>query len=87
LDACPDGRLLAGEPLNSVIWQGRNQALHWEEGSFKPQVVACFAKLEAAFGPRFSLTGASSNLAKDVLDLLGWIDHPTYAADMQTLIG
>lgn len=36
LAACPDGRLVGSQPIKKVIWQGRNHALHWEDGRWKP---------------------------------------------------
>ena len=35
-------RLIGKVCLDEVIWQGRNQALHWEEGQFSQKVEACF---------------------------------------------
>ena len=42
---CPDGRILVGMSLHEVIWQARNQALHWEDGSFHPPTKNCFQAL------------------------------------------
>ena len=38
---CPDGRTVYGIPLSEVIWQARNQALHWEDGSFHEPTTKC----------------------------------------------
>src|ERR1700730_14801896 len=45
LAACPDGRLIGSQSVKNVIWQGRNQAIHWDEGNFKRPVVNCFRTL------------------------------------------
>lgn len=29
--SCPAGRAIGGSTLKDVIWQGRNQAIHWDE--------------------------------------------------------
>lgn len=42
LAAAPNGRMIGSQPLKEVIWQGRNQGLHWEEQSFRPPVDNCF---------------------------------------------
>jgi hypothetical protein len=49
----PDGRLVAGMPLHEVVWQARNQALHWEDGKFHEATDKCFqslAKENGVFG-------------------------------------
>jgi len=60
LAKCPTGRSVGAEVLRTVIWQARNQALHWEEGTFSPPVGACppsasstsFARFMAGAPPR-----------------------------------
>lgn len=37
-NTCPPGRIIGGQELKEIIWQGRNQALHWEDGSFQNPV-------------------------------------------------
>lgn len=91
LDRCPDGRSIGtgtgSAKLKSVVWQARNQSMHYEEGSFNPPVINCFAKLEASFGSKFSLSeNAGKNLAHDVIQELGWKDYLRYESDMQSLI-
>lgn len=51
---CPAGRLIGSTSLSDVIWCGRNQALHWEDGSFNDEVTACFEKLAAEINPTFA---------------------------------
>jgi hypothetical protein len=87
LNNCPDGRSIGSEKLKNVIWQGRNQSMHYEEGNLKQSVKNCFANLESTFGSQFSLILHSrKNLAHHVIDLLGWKDYATYEADMRTLL-
>ena len=45
LDACQDGRMIRGDVLKNVIWYGRNQSLHFEEGNYRKPLIACFRKL------------------------------------------
>ncbi len=88
LATCPTGRPIGSETLRNVIWQGRNQAEHFEEGSFKPAVVQCFANLEKSVGPQFSLpTQPAKNLAAHVIDALKWHTYEAYEKDMAALLG
>ena len=85
LSACPYGRAVGKETLKNIIWQGRNQAMHFEEGKYKKSVVGCFKNLKIDFGDRFSLS--DKNLAYDVLMLLGWESYAAYEKDMKLLLG
>jgi hypothetical protein len=86
LAAAPDGRFLQGISLKEIVWQGRNQAIHCEEGRFNPPVTALFNRLEIACGPEFSLqTHTGQSRAKQVVKLLGWTNYQSYRCDMQLL--
>jgi hypothetical protein len=90
LSRCPNGRYIGtgdrAEKLKNVIWQSRNQTMHYEEGRYKPPVINCFRNLEASCGSKFSLTQNSrKNLAHDVIQELGWKDYSKYESDMQSL--
>jgi hypothetical protein len=87
LAAAPDGRFIGSSALKSIIWQARNQSMHYEEGAPKQPVKAFFATLEQEHGPQFSLSVyAVQSRAKQVLALLGWNDYQSYLADMTTLL-
>ncbi|MHB8950197.1 MAG: hypothetical protein ACYC4S_14175 [Rhodoferax sp.] len=87
LAAAPDGRFIKSATVKSIVWQARNQAMHFEEGAPKQPVKDLFAILEAEHGPQFSLSlhGAQSR-AKQVLDLLGWNEYSAYLTDMSLLL-
>ncbi|MBW4541598.1 MAG: hypothetical protein KME43_20995 [Myxacorys chilensis ATA2-1-KO14] len=90
LSKCPDGRIIGtgtdAEKLKNVIWQARNQSVHYEEGNFSSAVTTCFAKLEASCGSQFSLAlNSGKNLAHDVIQELGWKDYSKYESDIQSL--
>lgn len=88
LPACPTGRMLNHESLKNIIWQARNQAIHYEEGNPHPPVRACFANLTNDYGQQFDITIAPvSNKSKMVLDLLGWQTYTNYENDMESLLG
>lgn len=88
LKNCPNGRPIGRETLKNVIWQARNQSMHYEEGSFNCHVEKCFANLAADYGDEFSLNiHARENLAsKVVIDLLGWDKYSIYEADIKELL-
>jgi hypothetical protein len=41
----PTGRLIGSQNLSVVIWEGRNQAMHWETGEARRLTEACFETL------------------------------------------
>ena len=87
LGAAPAGRSIGTVPIRDIIWQARNQSMHYEEGRFKKAVIDTFAELEIEQGSQFSLsTHSMQNRAKQVLDLLGWSDYVNYIEDMRTLL-
>jgi hypothetical protein len=87
LGAAPTGRSLGSLSVRDIIWQSRNQSMHYEEGNPKKPVSDLFATLEREHGPHFSLvTHAGQNRAKQVLDVLAWTSYESYLQDMQTLL-
>lgn len=87
LVAAPPGRFVGSLAIRDIIWQARNQSMHYEEGSFKTALVDLFATLESGHGPQLSLTiHVKQNRAKQVLDVLGWVSYDSYLRDMQALL-
>jgi hypothetical protein len=84
LGRCPNGRAFGSQFLKDVIWQGRNQAMHWEEGNLSPRVRECFDKLAREVKPSFA-DYRERNMAVDVIDSLGWVDLTKFRADMHSL--
>ena len=86
LAAAPQGRILGTSSLKDIVWQARNQALHYEDGRFNPAVTVLFASLAASHGPQFSLaTHAGLCLARQIVHLLGWQTYDQYVADARLL--
>lgn len=86
LTNAPDGRLVGGIPLKKIVWQGRNQAIHFEEGNFSNHVVDLFADLEAIHGDEFSLQKhAGQSRSKQIAFLLGWQSYQTFSDDLRLL--
>ncbi len=80
-DGCPVGRVLAGLPAHEIMWQGRNQAMHWEEGNPHLPVVRCFEQLACNADVSFSRYRERS-LAFEVVNLLGWKTVADFNCDM-----
>ncbi|MCK9622893.1 MAG: hypothetical protein M0R47_20455 [Methylobacter sp.] len=87
LAAAPEGRKIGTASLKEIIWQARNQALHYEEGNFKKPVTDLFATLEAEQGAQYSLANhPNQSRAKQILSLLAWKNYAAYINDMQSLL-
>ena len=57
--------------LPTVIWEGRNQAMHHEDRQFSPGVESCFRQLQTHFGSHFDLAAHSTrSRARQVLQVL-----------------
>jgi len=88
LPACPDGRMIGSQGIKHIIWQGRNQAIHFEEGNPHAPVIACFQALDNDLGLDLaSKLTQGLNLATHVIDVLGWHSYDVYEADMISLVG
>jgi hypothetical protein len=83
LDTSPDGRTEGGVVLKNLIWQGRNQAMLWEEGNPHKAVEICFESLKVRDSVFAEYT--TRNLAFELLELLGWKDYAAFEADMLSL--
>ena len=81
LASCPNGRDVRGHPLKEVIWQGRNQSIHWEEGKFSVQVQQLFNSLTANVDPKFG-DYTTRNCAFDIVELLDWKTLGAFTTDM-----
>lgn len=87
LETAPPGRMVGSLTLRDIIWQARNQTLHYEDGTYRKSASELFGTLEREQGPQFSLTTyAKQNRAKQILDLLGWTSYEAFISDMQTLL-
>ncbi|SFH39343.1 hypothetical protein [Pontibacter chinhatensis] len=83
LTDCPDGRMVGTQALRDVIWQARNQTMHYEEGACRGPVVAVFSSLAAEFDSIFSNYN-NQNLAFEIVRLLGWTSYASFNADLLT---
>ena len=81
-DGCPVGRELVGLSVHEIIWQGRNQAMHWEEGEPHLPVVKCFEHLAANASPAFS-EFRDRSMAYEIVSLLEWKTMDDFIRDMR----
>jgi len=81
---CPDGRSIGSQAVSEVIWQARNQSIHWEDGAFKDPVENCFTRLAAEIHPEFG-DFRDRNMAYDVVSYLGWRTFADFEADLVSL--
>ena len=80
---CPEGRLINAIELREVIWHGRNQSLHWEEGEFRKPVTQCFERL-INVDPVFS-GYKTKNMAYEIVKYLQWKNFTDFEGDMMLL--
>lgn len=82
------GRLVGSQHLSSVIWNGRNQAMHFDEGEPKyTQTKNCLDILHKEFALDISdLASRPRSLAKDIIGLLGWHSYEMFANDMNEML-
>ncbi len=79
----PPGRAVGSQALREVIWEGRNHAMHWEEGSPRPDCVGCFDTLNEDFA-NLVADYRTTNVSAEVVTILGWKDVDDFVADLQT---
>lgn len=83
-DKCKDGRLIGKQRLADVIWGGRNQSLHWEDGKFLKKTTECFDRLTAEVCKNFS-GYTKRNEGLHLISHLGWTDFEKFKADLLSL--
>lgn len=83
----PYGRIITTQSLKNIVWQGRNQAIHHEEGNYNNNVKDCFTDLKNNFGVDFDLSvNSTKNLSTKVIDrVLKWHSYIDYYNDMISL--
>lgn len=84
LSACPKGRLIGSQSITDVIWQGRNQAIHWEEGQFHSATEAALKQLAKDFRSPYDQY-ASRSLAYEIISILGWQSFADFSKDLLAL--
>ena len=81
------GRLVGSQHLSSVIWNGRNQTMHFEDGKPNNQTPNCLDILHKEFSLDISdLASKPRSLAKDIIGLLGWHSYEIFANDINEML-
>lgn len=87
---CDLGREVAGLPIAQIIWDARNQALHFEENKKPPNTNTkdTFDQLVATYGNDFSLEeNEGINLARSVVrNILEWKHSEIFNSDLQSIV-
>ena len=87
IDKSPKGRKIGSLPLRDIIWQARNQAMHYEEEILRKPVTKLFSILEDEQGSQFSIMKhPRQSRAKQVLELLRWETYESYQHDMSAIL-
>jgi hypothetical protein len=91
------GRLVRGVPLGLVVYAGRNQHAHFNEGALREPSATVFERLATAHehaaatasrDPAFDLQRPGvTSYAANVTALLGWRDYEAYCADLRAMLG
>lgn len=82
----PKGELLRGVPLRDIVWEGRNQSLHYEDCNPHAAVKSLFKNLKMKFeefGTWEPWDG--TNYAARLIEILGWSDYDQYHNHMNSL--
>jgi hypothetical protein len=79
----PTGRPIGTQSLSVVIWEARNQAMHWEDLR-RREARDCFDALARDVNPKFSGYEERS-LAFDVVELLDWRTVDRFTEDLSSL--
>ncbi|MCD5972321.1 hypothetical protein [Pseudomonas quasicaspiana] len=75
------GRLVSGALARDIIWQGRNQAMHYEDvdGGWSPLFLTLNQHHAGVFTP------GNTSRAMAIIEVLGWLRFGQYEADMMDL--
>ena len=83
----PPGRIIAPLTQRDIIWQACNQTIFYKEGNYPQPVIDLFAELEISHGSKFSLSRyPRQSRAKQIIQLLEWLNYKTYISDMRLLL-
>ncbi len=82
------GKEIGSQFLSNIIWNGRNQAMHWEEGTPKNKSTKeCFETLEKEFGGQFQFTESPRNMAWELWKIINWASYEDYLSDLSIIFG
>jgi hypothetical protein len=76
--------MIGSQRLPDVIWCGRNQSLHWEDGEFSRKTTECFQLLTREVCKKFG-DYEKRNQGFHLLHHLGWADFAQFKGDLLSL--
>jgi hypothetical protein len=79
----PDTRHIGNQSIIEVIWEGRNHAMHWDEGAPRPRVQTMLNSLSSDLGTNIVI---GNNNCLSILHALGWSSTEAVINDLETLI-
>lgn len=82
---CPNGRFIGTQSLKAIIWNGRNQALHWEDSRLKPEITIFFRSLCLEHGLTHFGLFRSKSLGFAIVNILEWKTFDKFKSDMLLL--
>jgi len=83
----PPGRSIGRQHLRDVVRHGRNHCMHFEEDQPHKHTIDFLKQLEQDFGNSFPYSKKpKESLAIELIAILGWTSHETYAKDIKSLL-
>lgn len=79
----PSGSLLGSQPITGVIWEGRNHAMHWEEGRKGTPAHNMLLTLQA---DGLASVQQNKNNSLAILDALGWSSADEVVSSLEHLV-
>ena len=74
---------IGSQNVSEVIWEGRNHAMHWDEGAPRTGVQTMLGKLSADLGVTIHV---GSNNSLSILGALGWSSTDDVVRDLEALV-
>lgn len=76
-------RNIGSQSITEVIWEGRNHAMHWDEGAPRARVQAMLSSLRSDLGINVV---AGCNNCLSILGALGWSSTEAVVNDLNNLV-
>lgn len=83
----PVGEDISGTLIKQIIWEGRNQSIHYENpNEISDNVVTLFAKLDSIRGDGVIWDARSkTNFAFEIVQFLGWRTYSDFEKHLESL--
>ncbi|WP_148861228.1 hypothetical protein [Marinobacter fonticola] len=83
----PDGDDIGGALIKDIVWEGRNQSIHYENPKeISENVVALFVKLDAIRADGNTWDAKSqTNFAFEIVNFLGWRTYGDFEAHLKSI--